>query len=66
MYGAMAKERGSPVFIKIGEAAKMLGESVQTLHWWEKSGILKPAFKSDAGTRYYSKKQIEQMKRGNR
>ena len=57
----MAKKRGSPVFIKIGEAAKMLGESVQTLHWWEKSGILKPAFRSDAGTRYYSRSQVERL-----
>ena len=48
--------------MKIGEAAKMLGVSPDALRVWEKSGILKPAYKSRAGTRYYSEAQIEQMK----
>lgn len=57
----MEKQRGSRVFIKIGEAAKMLDKSVETLRVWEKNGILLPAFKSDAGTRYYSKTRIERF-----
>ncbi len=40
-------------FIKIGEAAKILGISVQTLRRWEESGYLLPARKSDGKTRYY-------------
>ena len=41
-------------FIKIGEAAKLLGISVQTLRRWEKTGYLKPDRISDGKTRYYS------------
>lgn len=40
-------------FIKIGEAAKLLGISVQTLRRWEREGGLLPDRKSEGGTRYY-------------
>ncbi len=40
-------------FIKIGEAAKLLGVSVQTLRRWEREGELLPDRKSEGGTRYY-------------
>lgn len=39
--------------VKIGEAANILGVSVQTLRKWEETGELLPARKSKAGTRYY-------------
>jgi len=39
--------------IKIGEAAKLLGVSIQTLRRWEREGELSPQRKSDGGTRYY-------------
>ena len=39
--------------VKIGEAAEILGVSVQTLRKWEKSGELLPSRKSKSGTRYY-------------
>ena len=39
--------------IKIGEAAKLLGISVQTLRRWEQKGQLVPDRKSDGQTRYY-------------
>ena len=39
-------------FIKIGEAANILGVSVQTLRRWELTGTLIPARKTQ-GTRYY-------------
>ena len=45
--------------IKIGCAAKMIGCPVSVLRYWDKSGVLKPKFKSPGGTRYYSKAQIE-------
>lgn len=41
-------------FIKIGEAAKLLGVSVQTLRRWEREGELLPDRKSEGGTRYYN------------
>lgn len=41
-------------FIKIGEAARVLGVSVQTLRRWEKDGSLLPERISEGKTRYYS------------
>ena len=39
--------------VKIGEAARILGVSVQTLRRWEHEGQLSPDRKSEGGTRYY-------------
>jgi predicted site-specific integrase-resolvase len=39
--------------IKIGEAARLLGVTVQTLRRWEKSGQLVSDKKTEGGTRYY-------------
>jgi predicted site-specific integrase-resolvase len=41
-------------FLKIGEAAKILGVSIQTLRRWEQQGYLVPNRKSKGKTRYYS------------
>ncbi len=51
----MAEEQ----LLTIGEAAKILGISIDTLRRWDKSGKLKPASVSEAGYRLYSKSQIE-------
>lgn len=40
-------------FLKIGDAAKYLGVSVQTLRRWEEVGHLLPDRKSEGKTRYY-------------
>ncbi len=40
-------------FIKIGEAAKILGVSIETMRRWEVSGELVPHKKTQGGTRYY-------------
>ena len=45
-------------FVKIGEAAKILGVSVQTLRRWEESGYLVPNRKSEGKTRYYDLNQL--------
>jgi predicted site-specific integrase-resolvase len=45
-------------FIKIGEAAKVLGVSIQTLRRWEETGYLIPERKSSGKTRYYSLEQL--------
>lgn len=66
IYSTMCKKASQTAteleLIMIGEAAKILGRSVQTLRHWEKSGVLKPFLKSKAGTRYYSKTHIQQWK----
>lgn len=45
-------------FFKIGEAAKLLGVSIQTLRRWEDTGYLLPARKSAGNTRYYTLDQV--------
>ncbi len=50
-------------FFKIGEAAKILGVSIQTMRRWEISGCLKPDRKSEGGTRYYSRDKLLGKKR---
>ena len=41
--------------IRIGEAAALMGVSVQTLRQWERTGELLPTRKSQSGTRYYDR-----------
>jgi putative resolvase len=45
-------------FLKVGEAAKILGISIQTLRRWEEQGYLIPERKSKGKTRYYSTEQL--------
>ena len=45
-------------FIKIGEAARLLGITVQTLRRWELEGAFLPDRKSKGGTRYYDLDRI--------
>src|SRR5215213_8343382 len=45
-------------FIKIGEAARVLGVSIQTLRRWEEEGYLVPHHKSKVETRYYVLDQL--------
>ncbi len=39
--------------VKIGEAAKLLGTTPDTLRKWESTGELLPKRKTQSGTRYY-------------
>ncbi len=41
-------------FVKIGEAAQLLGVSISTLRKWEDTGELIPARKTAGGTRFYA------------
>lgn len=49
-------------YYKIGDFAKEIGVSIQTLRNWDKGGKLKPAKVTDGGTRYYSNYQLQQYK----
>ncbi|WP_221914061.1 IS607 family transposase [Thiorhodospira sibirica] len=44
--------------VKIGEAAKLLGCSIDALRRWEATGELLPARKTKGGTRYYDTAQL--------
>jgi len=50
-------------YVKIGEAAKILGVSIQTLRRWEKNGDIVPARKSEGKTRYYNLDQLTGKKK---
>ncbi|MBF0146720.1 MAG: MerR family transcriptional regulator [Magnetococcales bacterium] len=44
--------------VKIGEAARILGISIRTIHMYEREGLF-ISFKNEAGTRYFSKDDIQ-------
>lgn len=46
------------MFYKIGEFAKLIGKSPQTLRNWDRNGTLKPA-NIDDGRKLYSKEQLD-------
>ncbi|WP_282741536.1 MerR family transcriptional regulator [Olsenella uli] len=52
----------SSKLIKISEMASMHGVSRQTLILYDKNGLLKPAFVSETGYRYYSTDQIPYLR----
>jgi putative resolvase len=45
-------------YYSIGEFAKQMGKTPQTLRNWDKSNILKPSHLTKGGTRYYSQEQL--------
>ncbi|MBD3950135.1 IS607 family transposase [Tuanshanicoccus lijuaniae] len=47
-------------YLIIGEAADYIGKSPHTLRKWDKDGTLVPEHKTDYGTRYYSKRQLNE------
>jgi excisionase family DNA binding protein len=50
-------------WLTIGEAAKRLGVSRDTLRRWEKSGKIKPN-RSPTNRRYYTKEQLDSLIKG--
>jgi predicted site-specific integrase-resolvase len=49
-------------YIKIGEAAKLLGVTPQTIRRWEREGQVLPVRRSEGGTRYYDKQQLLELR----
>ena len=45
-------------YYSIGKFAKEICKTPQTLRNWDKEGILKPAYVTEGGTRYYSHEQL--------
>lgn len=54
----MKKQNGQ--WLSIGQAARHLGVSRDTLRRWEKKGKIK-AIRSPSNRRYYTKKQLDQV-----
>jgi phage terminase Nu1 subunit (DNA packaging protein) len=52
------------MIIKIGQAAKIVGVSVETMRNWDHSGELVPMRKSKSGTRYYDSEALEVLAKG--
>src|SRR3989344_6842681 len=52
--------RESRDLLSIGEAATLIGVSINTLRIWDSKGKLK-ALRSSGGHRYYSKEQLERF-----
>ena len=50
--------------VKIGEAAKLLGTTPDTLRKWELTGEVLPARKTKGGTRYYDVQELLQLDSG--
>jgi predicted site-specific integrase-resolvase len=48
-------------YYSIGEFAKLIGKSQQTLRNWDKKDVLKPAYVAPSGFRYYSEQQLHQV-----
>lgn len=48
--------------LRIGEAAKLLGLSVDTLRYYEKEGLISHVQRSASGIRYYSDKALSQIR----
>lgn len=47
----------------IGDFAKKTGITIRTLHYYDEMNLLKPAFITDAGRRYYSDESIIQLQK---
>lgn len=47
--------------VKIGEVAKLLGTTPDTLRTWEASGEIIPTHKTKGGTRYYDINELLQL-----
>jgi len=45
-------------YYSIGEFAKLIGKTEQTLRNWDKNNTLKPNHVTESGYRYYSQEQI--------
>lgn len=48
-------------YIRVGEAAKLLGVSTSTLSSWQREGVLKPAQVFPSGHRRYTLSQVQEF-----
>jgi DNA-binding transcriptional MerR regulator len=58
MDGARAGER----LLKVGEAARLTGLPVKTLHHYEERGLAEPAGRTETGYRLYGEEEVARLK----
>jgi len=61
--GSLTKVGGIGVTLKAraGEVAKELGIGVQTLHFYEREGLIPPPARSETGYRLYSRDLVDRV-----
>jgi MerR family Zn(II)-responsive transcriptional regulator of zntA len=47
--------------MKIGEVAHITGITIDTIRYYEREGLVKPAYRAPSGYRYYDDKAIQQL-----
>jgi hypothetical protein len=51
-------EAFSMKYLSIGKFAKYINTPIYQVRRWDNNNILKPAYKTDSGTRYYTQQQV--------
>lgn len=46
----------------VNQLSKKFGITIRTIHWYDKKGILKPAYIGKNGYRYYQEQQVNTLK----
>lgn len=62
METSHSQKRGHTARVGVGEAAKLLGVTVKTIHRWEEAGYIK-ASRTPGGQRRFDLAEIERVKR---
>lgn len=60
--GHQVQQPGWYISMKIGQIAKASGVRIDTLRYYEKEGLIKPASRTEAGYREYDNNAVQQMR----
>ena len=58
----LPKDAGSENFLRIGELSKETQETIHTLHFWVKEGLIEVAKRTKSGYQLFDKKAVEKVK----
>lgn len=58
---SVAPAHGAKEVMRIGEVARMLGVSTQSVRRWEKEGRLQSTFRTPGGNRFYKQSEVERF-----
>lgn len=54
-------ERTEKRLLKVGEVARITGFPVQTLHYYERRGLVEPAARTESGYRLYGEEEVARL-----